>query len=93
MAPDDFVMTLDSDEESPSEAVIHAKVSGSKAVDDAQLDPALTFDISGDPYSDLLHGVENHTDLVKSGSKPVRLISAPCCSLMDDSKLESNICG
>lgn len=70
MAPDDFVMTLDSDEESPSEAVAHAKFSGSKAVDEAQLDPALTFDISGDPYTDLFHGVANYTDVVKSGSKP-----------------------
>ena len=83
MTPDDFVMTLDSDEESPFEAVTHPKFSGSKVVDDAQLDPALTFDISGDPYSDLLHGVENYTDIVKSGSKPVRLISASCRSLME----------
>ncbi|KAH8998900.1 DEAD-domain-containing protein [Lactarius hatsudake] len=70
MAPDDFVMTLDSDEESPSEAAAHAKLSGSKVVDEAQLDPALTFDISGDPYTDLFHGVANYTDVVKSGSKP-----------------------
>ncbi|KAH9175286.1 DEAD-domain-containing protein [Lactarius sanguifluus] len=70
MALDDFVMTLDSDEESPSEAVAHAKFSGSKVVDEAQLDPALTFDISGDPYTDLFHGVANYTDVVKSGSKP-----------------------
>jgi ATP-dependent RNA helicase DDX27 len=83
MAPDDYVMTLDSDEDSPSEAVTRSKLSGSKVVDDAQLDPTLTFDISGDPYSDLLHGVENYTDIVKSGSKPVRLISASCCSLME----------
>ncbi|KAH9064293.1 DEAD-domain-containing protein [Lactarius vividus] len=61
MAPDDF---------SPSEAVAHAKFSGSKVVDEAQLDPALTFDISGDPYTDLFHGVANYTDVVKSGSKP-----------------------
>ena len=81
MAPDDFVMTLDSDEEQPSEAVTHAKFS--KVVDEAQLDPDLTFDISEDPYSDLFHGVENHTDIVKSGSKPVRLISASCCSLTE----------
>ncbi|KAI9445269.1 DEAD-domain-containing protein [Lactarius indigo] len=70
MAPDDFVMTLDSDEELPSEAVTHAKFSKSKVVDEAQLDPALTFDISGDPYSDLFQGVSNYTDIVKSGSKP-----------------------
>ena len=82
MAPDDFVMTLDSDEESPSEVLTQAKNS-SKVVDEAQLDPALTFDISGDPYSDLFHGVANYTDIIESGSKPVRLISASCCSLME----------
>lgn len=83
MAPDDFVMTLDSDEESPSEAVTHTKSSGSKVVDEAQLDPALTFDMSGDPYSDLFHGEANYADIVKSGSKPVRSISAPCRSLIE----------
>ena len=83
MAPDDFVMTLDSDEESPSEIVTHAKLSGSKVVDEAQLDPTLTFDISGDPYSDLFHGEANYTDVVKIGSKPVRIISASYCSLIE----------
>ena len=83
MAPDDFVMTLDSDEESPSEALTQAKNTASKVVDEAQLDPALTFDISGDPYSDLLHGVASYTDIIESGSKPVRLIGASCCSLME----------
>lgn len=76
-------MTLDSDEESPSEALTQTKFSRSKSVDEAQLDPDLTFDISGDPYSDLFHGVANYTDVVQSGSKPVRLISASCCSLME----------
>ncbi len=82
MAPDDFVMTIDSDEESPPEAITHSKLSGSKGVDEAQLDPTLTFDIS-DPYSDLFDGVANYTDIVQSGSKPVRLIRVSYCSLME----------
>lgn len=71
MAPDDFVMTLDSDEESPPDIIRHSKHSGSKEADEALLDPAFTFDMSGDPYVDLLHGGADFADVVKSGSKPV----------------------
>ena len=73
MAPDEFVMTLDSeDEESPSDATKRPKKSSAKEADEPQLDPAFTFDMSGDPYADLLHGGANFVDVVKSGSKPVR---------------------
>ena len=66
-------MTLDSeDEESPSDTVKRPKKSSSKQADEPQLDPAFTFDMSGDPYADLLHGGANFVDFVKSGSKPVR---------------------
>jgi hypothetical protein len=71
MALDDFVMTLGSDEESPSDAIKRSKNSSSKDADEAQLDPAFTFDIVGDPYNDLLHEGTNFADVVKSGSKPV----------------------
>lgn len=81
MAPDDFVMTLDSEEESPSKATRISKHSGSKDADEALLDPAFTFDMSGDPYIDLIHGGADVADLVKSGSKPVRSFSALSCSL------------
>lgn len=81
MAPDDFVMTLDSEEESPSNAVKPSKSSGSKEVDEALLDPAFTFDMSGDPYTDLIQGGTDITDLVKSGSKPVRFFRASSYSL------------
>ena len=81
MAPDDFVMTLDSDEESPSDTIRISKHSVSKDADEALLDPAFTFDMSGDPYIDLIHGGTDFADLVKSGSKPVRLFSASPCSL------------
>ncbi|KAH9982400.1 DEAD-domain-containing protein [Lactifluus volemus] len=69
MVQDDFVMTLGSDEESPSDAIVPPKHSASKEADEAQLDPAFTFDISGDPYSDLLRGGTSFTDVVKSGSR------------------------
>jgi ATP-dependent RNA helicase DDX27 len=81
MAQNDFVMTLDSEEESPSDAIKLSKSSGSKEVDGALLDPAFIFDMSGDPYTDLIQGGTEFTDLVKSGSKPVRLFSASSCSL------------
>ncbi|KAI0068359.1 DEAD-domain-containing protein [Artomyces pyxidatus] len=62
-------MTLDSDvEEPPSEP---AKKSKRFNIDEeAQLDPAFTFDLSGDPYQDLLDGASELVDLVKKGSKP-----------------------
>jgi ATP-dependent RNA helicase DDX27 len=91
MALDDFVMTLDSDEEPPSDAIGRSKYSGSKEADEAQLDLAFTFDISGDPYSDLLHEGTNFTDVVKSGSKPVRPLSVSACSLIHMVKLGPNI--
>lgn len=92
MAPDDFVMTLDSeDEESPSDAVKRSKKSSAKETDEPQLDPAFTFDMSGDPYVDLLHGGANFVDVVKSGSKPVRSFDASTHSLYILCGLGSNI--
>ena len=83
MVQDDFVMTLGSDdEESPSDAVVRLKPSASKEADEAQLDPAFTFDISGYLYSDPLHGGTNFTDVVKSGSQFVRLFDVSYRSLI-----------
>jgi len=81
MAPDDFVMTLDSEEESPSDTIGRSKHSSAKEADEALLDPAFTFDMSGDPYADLLHGGTDFADVVKSGSKPVRSLNSPSFSL------------
>ena len=82
MAPDDFIMTLDSEEEEPSSDVIRpSKHSSAKKADEALLDPAFTFDMSGDPYTDLIHGGADFADLVKSGSRPVRTFGASSCSL------------
>jgi ATP-dependent RNA helicase DDX27 len=72
MALDDFIMTLDSEEESPPDTIGRSKHSSTKEVDDALLDPAFTFDMSGDPYTDILHRGADFADVVKSGSKPVR---------------------
>jgi len=72
MAVDDFIMTLDSEEESPPDTIRRSKHSSTKEVDEALLDPAFTFDMSGDPYTDILRGGADFADVVKSGSKPVR---------------------
>ena len=76
MAPDDFVMTLESEDEVSPNAVKRSNNSSTKEADEPQLDPAFTFDMSGDPYADLLHRGANFVDVVKSGSKPVRLFDA-----------------
>lgn len=36
-----------------------------------ELDPAFSFDLSGDPYNDFLNDHLDVQDLVKKGSKPV----------------------
>jgi ATP-dependent RNA helicase DDX27 len=72
MALDDFVMTLYSEDESPPDITKPSKHSSAKEADEALLDPAFTFDMSGDPYTDILHGGADFVDVVKSGSKPVR---------------------
>lgn len=67
---DDFVMTLDSD----GEDTIPSRAATSKeapTTEDAQLNPDFVFDLSGDPYADLLGDTLDIQDLVKSGSKPV----------------------
>ncbi|GJE86099.1 DEAD-domain-containing protein [Phanerochaete sordida] len=64
MAVDDFVMTLDSDDEA-------GPVKASKAKDvpeEAQLNPDFVFDLSGDPYSEFL-SESNIQDYVKKGTK------------------------
>jgi ATP-dependent RNA helicase DDX27 len=90
MAPDDFVMTLDSEEESPSDAITLSKHPNSKEAEEALLDPAFTFDMSGDPYTDLIQGGTDFADLVKSGSKPVCSFRASSGSL-NIVRLGSNI--
>ena len=68
MVADDFVMTINSDDED-----IPTKSSKSKDLpEDTQLNPDFTFDLHGDPYADLLGNTEDIEDMVKTGTKPVR---------------------
>ncbi|KAJ6604671.1 DEAD-domain-containing protein [Mycena vulgaris] len=59
---DDYVRTIDSD--------VEEDLPPTKAKDDADLDPAFIFDLSGDPYAEILgHQTALH-DVVKGGTKP-----------------------
>ena len=67
----DYIMTIDSDTDDSS-------TSKNEPIDDAKLDPDFVFDLAGDPYSDFISKPLRIEDLVKTGSKPVRLfIFAP----------------
>lgn len=68
MAANDFVMTIDSDDEAVPVKTTKVK----DVVEDAQLNPDFVFDLSGDPYSDLLGESLQLQDYVKKGSKSVR---------------------
>ena len=72
MAADDFIMTIDSDDESPP---ITSSKTKTTATEDAQLNPDFVFDLSGDPYSDLLGDTSGPQDYIKKGSKPVRFFT------------------
>ncbi|VDB99617.1 unnamed protein product [Peniophora sp. CBMAI 1063] len=69
MPVEDFIMTIDSDDEGTSPLAKPAVPKSSKA-EDVQLDPEFTFDFSGDPYADLTGGMADVDDFVKEGSKP-----------------------
>lgn len=69
---EDFIMTLDSGDEGEVGEELPLptkKATKGKEVDDS-LNPDFIFDLSGDPYVDVL-GVDNG-DIVKTGSRPVR---------------------
>lgn len=74
MAVDDFIMTIDSDEEDdiilPPSKVSKSAKSQKADPEDAQLNADFTFDLAGDPYAEILGGSNLH-DLVKKGSRPV----------------------
>lgn len=73
MAVDDFIMTMDSDDEQPPAPKLEKPGrSQNKSVDpeDAQLNTDFSFDLAGDPYADATGG-DNLHDLVKKGSRPV----------------------
>ena len=77
MAVDDFIQTLDSDDEAPvassSQPKKATKGAGKQAFvteDDAAFNPEFTFDLGGDPYDEILSAHTRAEDLVK-GSKSV----------------------
>lgn len=61
-------MTIDSDDEA---APVKTTKGKDVVVDDSQLNPDFVFDLSGDPYSDILGATTNLQDYVKKGSKAV----------------------
>ncbi|KAJ7786333.1 DEAD-domain-containing protein [Mycena metata] len=58
---DDYVLTIDSDVEDDLPT---------KSKDDTDLNPEFVFDLSGDPYADILDGQTALHDVVKGGTKP-----------------------
>ncbi|KAF9456194.1 DEAD-domain-containing protein [Collybia nuda] len=64
----DYVMTIDSDAEegTPSEIIKASYQVG----EDARLNPNFVFDISGDPYTDMVENSVGMVDLVRKGTKP-----------------------
>lgn len=65
----DYLMTIDSDgEDDPP------KVSNRTGAEDAVLNPDFVFDLSGDPFADVLDQHNDAQDLVHKGTKPVRYI-------------------
>ncbi|KAI0348024.1 DEAD-domain-containing protein [Trametopsis cervina] len=61
-------MTIDSDDE---EALpVKQPKNKDPVAEDAQLNPDFVFDLSGDPYADLLGDASGPQDYVKKGSKP-----------------------
>ncbi|KAJ8522525.1 hypothetical protein ONZ45_g897 [Pleurotus djamor] len=63
----DYVMTIDSDDETGEPPNDHRKEAANEGL---QLNVEFSFDGTGDPYMDLLGGLDNLDDVVKSASKP-----------------------
>lgn len=66
----DYVMTIDSDSE--DYALPKPSKSTKAEAEDAGLNPEFIFDVSGDPYMDIVSQDVELGDLVKTGTKPVR---------------------
>jgi hypothetical protein len=74
MAVDDFIMTINSDdEERPLPKGLRYAASQNVDPEDAQLNTEFTFDLNGDPYTDMIGEFYSH-DLVKTGSRPVSIM-------------------
>ncbi|GLB36171.1 putative DEAD-domain-containing protein [Lyophyllum shimeji] len=64
----DYVMTLDSDSEGP--APFKHSEHDRLGTEDASLNPEFVFDVSGDPYVDIINQTEELGDYVKKGTRP-----------------------
>ena len=73
MAFDDFIMTIESDQEDTLPPAVKPAKSRVPEEEDAQLNPDFVFDPAGDFHDDILDGGANVADLVKKGSRPVYL--------------------
>jgi hypothetical protein len=72
MVSGDYVMTIDSDDEAP--------IQPTKAKDESvQLDMNFVFDPSVDTLTETWNNASDLGDLVKTGSRPVRMASTPDC--------------
>lgn len=83
MAVDDFVMTINSDAEDfepPSPSKPSKAKTKSSEPEDAQLNPEFSFNLAEDAHVDAFGEAED-ADLVKNGSKPVRLHRVPVCGV------------
>jgi ATP-dependent RNA helicase DDX27 len=67
----DYVMTIDSDSEETTPPKITK--SPKQEAEDASLNPDFIFDVSGDPYTDMVGNHADLVDFVKMGTKPVCL--------------------
>ena len=72
---DDFVMTIDSGDEEAVQSISEQWKGKRKAAEmgdeTVALDPAFSFDLTGDTYVDVFEKEATFQDLVKAGSKPV----------------------
>jgi len=74
MAADDFIMTIDSDDDDrPPPKGLRYAASQNVDPEDAQLNAEFTFDLNGDPYTDII-GEFHSRDIVKTGSGPVNTL-------------------
>jgi ATP-dependent RNA helicase DDX27 len=71
MANSDYVMTIDSDLEDFARPVTTRTQPAKPDVEDVDLSPEFVFDVSGDPYIDIVGSDADFEVLVQKGSKPV----------------------
>ena len=71
MANTDYVMTIDSDSEDFARPIITCPQPAKPDAEDVDLSPEFLFDVSGDPYIDVVGSDTDFEVLVQKGLKPV----------------------